>query len=124
MSKVDIMHLSFIWIGFDKKYDQEALHSEIAELQDMNGLIERDISDLEKSYANCPGKTGVIFFGLQRNNKIKALMHWVQYFIRVDEVPTFNTLENESFMRDITVASQRALIREKESKNVSQKAQG
>ena len=46
MSEVDMMHQAFIWISFDNKYDQEALRSEISELQDMNGLMEQDISDL------------------------------------------------------------------------------
>ena len=59
----------------DKKDDQEALRSEIAELQDMNGLTERDISDLEKLYAKRPWKTGGVFFGLQLTKKIKSLMH-------------------------------------------------
>ena len=90
-----MMHQAFIWIGFDNKDDQEALRSEIAQLQYMNGLTERDISYLEKSYAKRPGKTGGIFFGIQRTNKIKSLMHWVQDFTRVDEVTTFNTLDKE-----------------------------
>ena len=67
----------------------------------MNGLTERDISDLEKSYAKRPGKTGGIFFRLQRTKEIKPLMHWVQDFIRVDKVPTFKDLYNESFTRTI-----------------------
>ena len=46
-------------------------------------------------------------------------MHWVQEFIRVDKVPTFNELEKVSFMRAIAVASQRDLIRDKESKDAS-----
>ena len=70
MSKVDMMHQAFIWIGLDKKDEQEALRSEIAELHDMNAFAERDISDLEKSYAKRPGKTGGIFFGLQGTKKI------------------------------------------------------
>ena len=32
MSKVDMMHQAFIWIGLDKKDEQEVLRSEIAEL--------------------------------------------------------------------------------------------
>ena len=36
MSEVDMTHQTFIWIGFDKKDDQEDLRSEIAELQDIN----------------------------------------------------------------------------------------
>ena len=57
-----MMHQAFIWIGFDKKDNQEALRSEISELQDKNGLSERDISDIDKLYAKRPGKTGGIFF--------------------------------------------------------------
>ena len=46
-------------------------------------------------------------------------MHWVQDFTRVDEVSTFKDLEKESFVRAIAVAAQRALIRDKESKDAS-----
>ena len=77
MSEVDMMHQAFIWIGFEKKDDQKALRSKIAELQDMNGLTEQEISDLKNSYANRPLKTGGIFFGLQRTKKIKSLIHWM-----------------------------------------------
>ena len=112
MSEVNMMHLAFICIGFDKKDDQESLHSEIAELQDINGLMERDISDIKNSYANRHGKTRGILFGIQRTKKIKSLMHWVQEFNRVDEVPTFKELDKESFTRAIVVAAQRALIRD------------
>ena len=58
MSEVDMMHQLFIWISFDKKDYRESLRSQIAELQDMNGLTEQDISDIEKSYAKRPGKIG------------------------------------------------------------------
>ena len=61
MTWIDMMNQAFVWIGFVKQDDQEALRSEIAELQDMKGLTERDISDLEKSYAKRPGRTGGIF---------------------------------------------------------------
>ena len=119
MSEVDMIHQAFIWIGFNKKYDQESLRSEIAELQDINGLTEGDISDLKKSYTKRPGKIGGVFFGLQHTKKIKFLMQWVQDFTRVDKVPTFNDMEKESFTRAIAVAAQRDLIWDKESKDVS-----
>ena len=85
----------------------------------MNGLTDRDISDLEKSYAKCPGKTGGVFFGIQHTKKIKSLMHWVQDFTCVDEIPTFKDLDKEYFKRAIAVAAQRSLIRDKESKDAS-----
>ena len=59
----------------------------------MNGLTERDISDLEKWYAKRPGKTRGIFFGLQCTKKIKALMHLVQDFTRVEKIPTFKDID-------------------------------
>ena len=43
----------------------------------------------------------------------------MQVFTRVDEVPTFTELDKESFTRAITVSAQRALIRDKESKDTS-----
>ena len=70
-----MMRQTFIWIDFEKKENQDAPRSEIAELQDMNGLTERDISDLKKSYAKRLGKTGGVLFGLQCTKKIKSLMH-------------------------------------------------
>ena len=85
----------------------------------MNSLTQQDISDIEKSYAKRPGKTGGIFFGLQRTKNINSLMHWVQDFTGVDKVPTFKDLDKESFTRAITVAAQRALIWDKESKDAS-----
>ena len=85
----------------------------------MNGLTERDISDLEKSYAKCPGKSVGMLFGLQRTKKIKSLMHWVQDFTRVDKVPTFKELDKESFTRAIAVLVHRELIWSKESKDAS-----
>ena len=90
-----MMHQAFVWIDFDKKEDQDDLRSEIAELQDMNGLTEHNISDLKKSYVKRPGKTGGVLFGLQRTKEIKSLMHWVQDFTGVDEVPTFKDMEKE-----------------------------
>ena len=79
----------------------------------MNGLTEREISDIERSYANRPGKTGGIFFGIQRTKKIKSLMHWVQDFTCVDEGPTFKELYKESFTMAIAVSAQRNLFRDK-----------
>ena len=43
----------------------------------------------------------------------------MQDFTGVDEVATFKDMDKESFTRSITVAAQRALIRDKESKDAS-----
>ena len=94
MIEVDMMRQAFIWVGLNENEDQDALRSEITELQDMNGLTERDISYFENFYANRPRKTGGIFFGLQRTKKIKSLMHWVQDFTRV--IAGVNRLDRKS----------------------------
>ena len=43
----------------------------------------------------------------------------MQYFTRVEKVPTFKDLDKDSFVRSISVASQRDLIRDKELKDAS-----
>ena len=46
-------------------------------------------------------------------------MHLVQKLTWVDKVPTCNELDKDSFMREIAVSDQRALIWDKESKDAS-----
>ena len=100
MIEVNITGRAFMWIGFAKKNDQKYLRSEIAELKDMKGLTERDIYDLERSYAKHPLKAGGVVFGLQCTKTIKLLMHWVQDFIRVNKVLTFDDFD-KGFISDV-----------------------
>jgi hypothetical protein len=50
---VNIMNQVLIWIGFDVVANRQALRSEIAEIKDMVDLTEKDITELQESYAIC-----------------------------------------------------------------------
>jgi len=45
------MNQVLIWIGFDVVANRQALCSEIAEIKDMVDLTEKDITELQESYA-------------------------------------------------------------------------
>ena len=48
---VNIMNQVLIWIGFNVVANRQALRSEIAEIKDMVDLTEKDITELQESYA-------------------------------------------------------------------------
>ena len=116
---VNIMNQVLIWIGFDVVANRQALRSEIAEIKDMVDLTEKDITELQESYAKRTQNAGRMYFGLQRTKRLKATLHWVQDFARVSEVPTLEGLTQESFKAAISIAAQRADIRKKEAKDAS-----
>jgi len=98
------MNQVLIWIGFDVVANRQALRSEIAEIKDMVDLTEKDITELQESYAKRTQNAGQMYFGLQRTKQLKATLHWVQDFARVSEVPTLERLTQESFKGAISKA--------------------
>ena len=93
---VNIMNQVLIWIGFDVVANRQALCSEIAEIKDTVDLTEKDITELQESYAKRPQNASQMYFGLQRTKRLKATLHWVQDLARVSEVPTLEGLTQES----------------------------
>ena len=84
---VNMMNQVLIWIGFDDVVaNRQALCSEIAEIKDMVDLTEKDITELQESYAKRTQNAGRMYFGLQRTKRLKATLHWVQDFARVSKV--------------------------------------
>ena len=70
------MNQVLIWIRFDVVANRQALCSEIAELKDMVDLTEKDVTELQESYANRTQNAGQMYFGLQRTKQLKATLHW------------------------------------------------
>jgi len=56
-----MMNQVLIWIGFDVVGNCQALCSEIAEIQDMTDLTEKDITELRESYAKHTQNAGQIW---------------------------------------------------------------
>jgi len=59
---VNIMNQVLIWIGFNVVANRQALCSEIAEIKDMVDLTEKDITELQESYAKRTQNAGRMYF--------------------------------------------------------------
>jgi len=77
------MNQVLIWIGFDVVANRQTLCSEITEIKDMVDLTEKDITELQDSYAKRTQNAVQMYFGLQRTKQLKVTVHWVQDFARV-----------------------------------------
>jgi hypothetical protein len=89
------------------------------DLTEIGNLKEKEISELSDSYAKRTVAAGKMVFGLQRIKRLKALIHWVQDFARVNSTPTIGSLNQGTFRDALKVAAERATIR-KEEKDVSE----
>jgi hypothetical protein len=114
------------WIGFPTAAQMAAMMGELGdELVEIGSLKEKDISELADSYAKRTKAAGRMAFGLQRIKRLKALIHWVQDFERVDEEPHIDRLTQETFREGLKVAAERAAIRKEErdaSETISRQA--
>jgi hypothetical protein len=109
------MEQAITWIGFTPN-QRGAIINEIGDtFNEVESLTSKDISDLAESYAKRTVADGRINFGLQRIKRLKAFIHWVMDFKRVNKIPTIEGLNQESFCEALRVAEQRAAIRKEES---------
>jgi hypothetical protein len=104
-ANVNMINQVLIWIGFDVAANRQALCSEIAEIKNMTDLTEKDITELQESYAKRTQNAGRMYFRLHCTKRLKPTLHWVQDFAQVSEVPTFEGLTQESFKAAISVAA-------------------
>ena len=99
------MEQTLTWIGFNTTASRDALQIDIEQFGDMLELNQRDISDLE--------------YGLQKTKRLKSMIHWLQYFVRVSETPNIDDLHEASFRVALGVSAQRSTIRKQEAKDAS-----
>ena len=119
VAKTDIQQV-LTWIGFPTAEQMAKMQGELGdELVEIGSLKEKDISELADSYAKRTINAGRITFGLQRIKRMKALIHWVQDFERINTYPTIAGLAQETFRDALKVAAERAAI-QKEEKDVSE----
>ena len=62
---------------------------------------------------------GRLIFGLQKTKRLKLMIHWVQDFSRVREMPNIDDLDEASFRDTLGVATQSSTIRKQEAKDAS-----
>lgn len=103
------------WIGFDDDNQLVEIVANIGTMIEVASLTEKDISDLSDSYAKRSQQNGRIIFGLQRTKRLKAFIHWVQDFRRINKAPSLDGLDEDSFRAALIVAADRATVRKEEA---------
>lgn len=125
--EIDPMDLALQWIGFDSAATRERLRIEgFNAFDDLKALKEKDIRDLAESYGRRTITDGRFIFGLRRIRYLIGLVHWVQDFGRVGQVPTIVPFGEDAaaFRQVLDIAFDRAEVRriEKEQSDTVSKA--
>ena len=86
------------WIGFPTAAQMATMQGELGDdLKEIGNLKEKEISELSDSFAKKTVAAEKMVFGLQRIKRLKALIHWVQDFARVNSTPTIAWLNQGTF---------------------------
>ena len=105
------MDLALTWIGFDNEVTRNRIQVErFASFDDLKSMKEKDVRDLAESHGRRTAADGRFIFGARRIRYLIGMVHWVQDFIRIGEVPTlaeygddgaaFRTALETAFNRD------------------------
>lgn len=124
---IDQMDIALQWIGFDNVATRNRLRDEgLSTFNDLRSMKEKDIRDLAESYGRRTAGDGRFIFGIRRTRYLLGLIHWVQDFGRVGEVPSLVGFEDDPdvFREALDIASDRADVRkvEKEQSDTVSKA--
>jgi hypothetical protein len=105
------------WCGFTKVQDRKDISQDgFQSFDDIMALTEKDITDLGKGFADRDTK---IIFGLQRTNRLKSMIHWIQDFERVSRIPSLVDLDNlVDFKHVVELAYNRSKIRKSTSEDL------
>ena len=102
------------WIGFTTEEERNIIYDDpIKSFSDIRMFIEKYIYDLSSDIARRTQANGKIHFGMRRTKRMKALLHWVQYFYRISEYPTVFEMNEVMFIIQFETALYRADIRKK-----------
>ena len=83
------------WIGFDQENTRNRIREEGFEsFDDLVTMKEKDIRDLAESYGRRTIVDGRAIFGLRRIRYLIGLIHLVQDFARIGEIPSLDGIED------------------------------
>ena len=84
-----VMDTVLMWVGFEQEATRNRIREEGFEsFGDLATMKEKDIRDLAESYGRRTVADGRYIFGLRRTRYLIGLIHWVQDFARVGQVPS------------------------------------
>ena len=100
------------WIGFNIQGNRTSIINDaFSTFSDIQALTEKDIKDLQESFARRTAQNDRINFGIRRTKRLKNMMHWVQDFYRVSSTPSIAGLDDALFLAALTKAGERADVR-------------
>ena len=102
------------WIGFDIN-ERGWLADNFTSFAEISDLSEKEMSAMAENFAKRTDAEGKFQWGFTKIKRMKHLIHWVQDFERVGEVPTVLGLIEGSFLVALDVAKERAEVREHEA---------
>jgi hypothetical protein len=114
--EVPVMDTVLEWIGFSIPATRERIRAEGFEtFDDLVTMKEKDVRDLAESYSRRTVADGRAIFGIRRIRFLIGLIHWVQDFGRIGEVPSIEGVANATEFRSVLdVAYYRADVRKVE----------
>ena len=99
---VPVMDLVLEWIGFNVAATRARIREEGFEsFDDLVTMKEKDIRDLAESYSRRTIADGRAIFGIRRIRLLIGLIHWVQDFGRVGQVPSIEGIANAVEFRSV-----------------------
>ena len=124
---INQMDLALQWIGFGNVATRDRLRDEgFAAFSDLKSMKEKDIRDLADSYGRRTAGDGRFIFGIRRTRYLLGMIHWVQDFSRIGEIPSLDGFEDDAdaFRNALETASDRADVRkiEKDQSDTVSKA--
>lgn len=110
------MDTVLMWIGFEQEATRNRIREEGFEsFDDLATMKEKDIRDLAESYERRTVADGRYIFGLRHTRYLIGLIHWVQDFARVGQVPSLAGINKmASFREALDTAFYRADVRKVE----------
>lgn len=111
-----VMDTILAWIGFEQEATRALLMEEGFEsFSDVLAMKEKDVRDLADSYGRRTIADGRAIFGLRRTRYLIGLIHWVQDYQRIGEIPTIVGIQDATQFRvALDEANERADVRKVE----------
>ena len=100
------------WIDFSAVQRQRLCAEAFTVLTDFAGMTEKDVRQLEESFAKRTPAATRIIFGQRRTKYLTALIHWVKDFRRIDLDPDIEGLDAEGLRAELQIARRREEVRQ------------
>ena len=112
LDETDTISQALFWIGFRIDNERNSIiQDSIETFADIRMLSEKDITAMATEWASRTANGGRIIFGTRRTKLMKGLVHWIQDFYRVSDVPHVDGLNEAAFRSQLLRALARADIR-------------